>query len=296
MKLQIAGFPITVLCDHEPLHSYLDRELAAFRTGDGGELILRIKLAETFDVLPSDSGEVMRMAPVQGLELWIRHASLGDSLELKVLVHRSEECRYSDDEILFPLLTNILFSLFLRQLKADKRADVLSIHACGVIREGRSYLFTGSSGVGKSTLALQLMGEPWASLQGDDMIPLTRDEAGWVVHASPLGGDIPRQELSNASAPLAAIFFLSHGSKTVLEPVAAAEAAAMLLEAIVLASSQKNSTPVKMSDYEKGTLMEMMSNAAAMVEAVPCFRLALSLADPNLEEIFKAVDSEVPII
>ena len=93
-----------------------------------------------------------------------------------------------------------------------KRPLDLLLHAAGVVREGFAYLFTGSSGAGKSTVCRLLEGNGDFIILHDDMVALSQSESGFRVWSTPLGGEMPAS--SSISAPLRAIFFLIQDKST----------------------------------------------------------------------------------
>ena len=102
----------------------------------------------------------------------------------------------------------------------------LEVHSCGVVERGRTLLFCGQSGAGKSTTAgLWHRHRPQAHTLSDDRVVL---HPGRVVRAfgTPWHGD--GGFASPRSAPLAALFFLVHARRTTLRPLAPAEAAGRL--------------------------------------------------------------------
>ncbi len=81
------------------------------------------------------------------------------------------------------------------------------IHASAVDYEGRGYLFTGRSGVGKSTMA-KLWQSQNASIIHDDRIMVTRENGSWIIGSTPLyPGDI------SLTSKLDSVFILKKGTE-----------------------------------------------------------------------------------
>jgi hypothetical protein len=107
------------------------------------------------------------------------------------------------------------------------REGALEVHACGVVWRGRTLLFCGKSGAGKSTTArLWRRHARGARLLSDDRVVLRPGKRSVRAHGTPWHGD--GGFASAASAPLGALFFLRHGRRTRLVPLGRAEAAARL--------------------------------------------------------------------
>jgi len=60
----------------------------------------------------------------------------------------------------------------------------LCLHAAAVARDGDGVVLAGPSGVGKSTLAWELVEQGWDFLS-DDIAVITREKSGWVIHPGP---------------------------------------------------------------------------------------------------------------
>jgi hypothetical protein len=114
--------------------------------------------------------------------------------------------------------------LFQHRLARDGAAEV---HGCGVVWRGRTLLFCGRSGAGKSTTArLWRRFVPRARLLSDDRVVLRPGRRGVRAYGTPWHGD--GGFASAESAPLGAIFFLSHGARTRLTRLERGPAAARL--------------------------------------------------------------------
>ena len=104
----------------------------------------------------------------------------------------------------------------------------LLLHACGVVRDGRAFVFFGASGVGKSTVAG--LSRAWTVLS-DDLVLVERSERGYVACGVPFRGsawDAPR---ANQQAPLAGLYALRQAPGHALRSLARPEAAARLAAA-----------------------------------------------------------------
>ena len=106
------------------------------------------------------------------------------------------------------------------------------MHAAGVIRDGRGYLFFGQSGAGKSTAASLIRhSDPSARVIGDDGVIIQIAPGTGVpwIHAAPLGCGYSADAPSPLSAPLAGMFALQQARRDSLEEMSRAEGAAALL-------------------------------------------------------------------
>ncbi len=107
------------------------------------------------------------------------------------------------------------------------REGAVEVHGCGVVWQGRTLLFCGRSGAGKSTTArLWKRHARGARLLSDDRVVLRPGKRSVRAYGTPWHGD--GGFASPTSAPLGALFFLRHGKATRLRPLSRAEAAARL--------------------------------------------------------------------
>jgi hypothetical protein len=103
------------------------------------------------------------------------------------------------------------------------------VHSAGVVLAGNGLLFVGHSSAGKSTLVKLLRSE--AEILCDDRVILRRWPDGIKIHGTWSHGEIP--EVSPASAPLRAIFYLEKAPHNALIPLSPAEAARRLPEHLI---------------------------------------------------------------
>ncbi|HVT08603.1 MAG TPA: hypothetical protein VHO67_14190 [Polyangia bacterium] len=99
----------------------------------------------------------------------------------------------------------------------------VEVHAAGVVLpDGRGWLFVGVSGAGKSTLSRLWRAEPDVTVLSDERIVLRREAGGLQMYGTPWHGD--GQIAEPGSARLDRVFFLRHGARNELAPVAVTDA------------------------------------------------------------------------
>lgn len=98
----------------------------------------------------------------------------------------------------------------------------LLLHASLIEYAGRGIVFTGPSGVGKSTQAQLWRACLGANILNGDRAALRSTDTGWMAYGSPYAGTSGIYK--NAHTPLAAIVILRHGKENSLRPVSFAEA------------------------------------------------------------------------
>lgn len=119
-----------------------------------------------------------------------------------------------DDRYVATALTSMLRIVF---AQAILPYDAVSLHASAVVSEGKSFLFMGKSGTGKSThsaLWIRHIGD--TELLNDDNPIVRVIEGKAVVYGSPWSGKTPCYR--NVSAPVAAMVRLKQGPRNRFEP------------------------------------------------------------------------------
>lgn len=123
----------------------------------------------------------------------------------------------------------------------------LLIHAAGLLRTGNAFLFSGRSGVGKSTTVRVSHGLPATSALGDDLILLLPQGDGWRAWGTPFWNpETPpaRRTAQAKSGPLAAIFRLAQDSRVFIRLLSPAHAVAGLMSDIPVTPLDGRRVPV----------------------------------------------------
>ncbi len=127
-----------------------------------------------------------------------------------------------DPDMLLYMATGALFARELLNF------DGTYLHASSVILDGKAYLFSADSGVGKSTHT-----EKWCRLFGavhlNDDKPVIRLENGkWMAYGTPWSG---KHDLSTpAGVELGGIAFLSRGRENTIRPMESARAIPLFMK------------------------------------------------------------------
>lgn len=124
--------------------------------------------------------------------------------------------------------------LFLRVVTAIRIFSLggLMLHAAGIVKDQKSYIFTGYSGTGKTTVCRLSDGY---KILNDDLVILTPGESGWQISATPFTN--PTQvRPGSGTAPLHKILFLRQDKNHHLEDIPNSMALAELLTHIPVIS------------------------------------------------------------
>ena len=95
-----------------------------------------------------------------------------------------------------------------KQKNPDGCRNNFLIHGCAVSRNGSTYLFSGPSESGKSTIA-KLSADLGCVILNDELVIVDKIDGHYMVGNTPFHGDFMNN--SNRRVPLSAIFLIGHG-------------------------------------------------------------------------------------
>ena len=104
------------------------------------------------------------------------------------------------------------------------------LHAASAIKNGRSFLFSGVSGAGKTTIS-KLAPED-VNLLTDEISYVKRDGDEYIACGTPFFGELARTG-ENKSAAVSALYFLEKGPRNEISEIDSAEAVRRLLRNIL---------------------------------------------------------------
>jgi len=150
-----------------------------------------------------------------------------------------------------------LDQLLLMHFLATRQGMLL--HTAGMIYKGKTYLFTGASGAGKSTFSGLLAQAGVGRLLSDERMIVREIDGAMVAFGTPWSGTAGIAR--NGSAPLAGIFFLKHGKGNRCEKLDPAAAGDLLLP---LAS---------IPWYDPASMAPIIAFAKRLTAKVPAYEL-----------------------
>lgn len=130
-----------------------------------------------------------------------------------------------------------LIENYLRVLYAWIALDHASLllHACGIIRDGKGYVFFGPSGSGKTTTATLSAAY---TILSDDLVIIKKVGGMYHVCGVPFRGDLPEAPRTNTSAKLHGLFTLVKDTQHRLEALALPNAVAQLVRCVPFVMTQ----------------------------------------------------------
>ena len=159
-----------------------------------------------------------------------------------------------------------LGQLMLMEYLADHQGALL--HSCGILVEDRVCLFVGPPNAGKSTTARLWADQGYTVLSDDRVVLQLENHIPWAF-GTPWHSSTPC--VAPVGAPIQAIFFLHHGPKTVVTPLASGEIIRRLLPEVHL--------PL----WHQERVAAMLEVVDQVINTVPCFDLVFA---PTAEVVY----------
>lgn len=146
--------------------------------------------------------------------------------------------------------------------KAARRGGML-LHASGLVRHGKAYIFFGPSGSGKTTVTRLSTND---LLLNDDCIHIRRGDSGFEASGVPFKGRENGGAQSREGFPIAGIFRLAQSRRVFMERLGPAQAVAEIAASIPFVSERAEGVEGSFAALEQ------------LVRAVPVCRLHFRLA------------------
>src|SRR6202158_4480675 len=220
--VEIGGIPIALSTCDEGFLDLLRQRYDGFLSSSPPEFELEFDLTSTGPVSDDDvrvrrDGDEWLIERGDFHALW--HPSTGRGSV------RQNANPYSLDSVL-----RILHSLILAQ-----RGGFL-LHAASAICDGRSYLFSGVSGAGKTTMTRLAPAD--ITLLTDEISYVRPGVDGYQAFGTPFAGELAKAG-ENCTAPVSALFFLEQGAENRVDELPSADAARRLMRNILFFAEDK---------------------------------------------------------
>lgn len=262
VTIDAAGTGLRVTADDDGLLEAIAHRYAAFPFPDPPDLAIHVtaRTAPGSDEMDREGiGHTINRAE----RLYLRDRSFCGVVHLDTC-RGSIEVLDSDPEAAFGLAFRHLFT----RLAVDNGWTF--VHAAGVLRGGRAYLFAGPSGAGKSTVAGML---EQVEVIHDDQLFLQVDGNGPCIRAVPFMGNNAFIHDRTGCWPVEAVHFLQQDTRAFLVPMAPALALARIL-AVPLEGLGAEPTEAFL-----GSLRRTMERCRSLVEKARCRELHFTLTE-----------------
>jgi hypothetical protein len=157
------------------------------------------------------------------------------------------------------------------------------VHACGIVRYGRTIVFAGPSEIGKTSIA-HLCGERHGEVINDEMLLISRPTPvgnGISVQGAPIIGGF--SACKNISAPLRCILLLKRSGRTTVRYLDKTEAYLRFMRQII--------TPAYIGQRSGRDVYSLMADfSAEMTRAIPVYELEFNLDGESLWQVLMELE------
>ncbi|MBI3952044.1 MAG: hypothetical protein HY314_16480 [Acidobacteria bacterium] len=220
LAINVAGMTIRVLCNDAVVTERLRDWYADFLNVHGSPLVtVEVEVQSGVQFLPLEPGPWVIRSSVQDGQLRFESYFESGWVDLNRARGRLVMAEHASIEN------------FLRVLYAylGVERDALLVHASGVVKGGKAYVFFGPSGSGKTTTARLSIGH---TILSDDMVLLKKANGKVIAYGVPFRGELPQAPRSNVNVELAGLFCLRKDDRHFVVPLDRPRAIAELVGCI----------------------------------------------------------------
>ena len=164
--------------------------------------------------------------------------------------------------------------------KYDGKPPAMLVHASGIVRNNRSFIFSGPCDIGKSSIA-RMCADPYGQVVNDEILLVSRpgpDNNGISLISTPHLGDLKPE--ANITAPLACGLLLKQGHQTLIRRLDIMEAYIRFMRQII--------TPAYIGQTDRKAIHSLIADfSKEIIEAVPFYELEFTL---NRQELWTVLD------
>jgi len=151
------------------------------------------------------------------------------------------------------------------------------IHAAGVVRAGRAFVFFGPSGSGKTTTTTL---SPGSRILSDDLLMISRENGGFRAASVPFRGLRTPAASSDESYPIAGLFRLIKDESDYLEELSRPQAVGQVVQSLPFVTDRPEAAP---------RILEVVSD---LVSDIPVKKLHFR-KDPGFWRVIEDVGGSV---
>jgi hypothetical protein len=226
---QIAGITIRLSADFDLNQDTFDPKFTKFQISEPGEDMITLHhVSNVPEMSELRLGEVIYHQPPWAIYQYknsfiyvgIPPEIFNEEMKVRAIFNKAHtkgtifhDNSYQYRKGLLSLSSFVSDQILLARVLADRNGFYL--HASGIKINGQGYLFVGHSGAGKSTMLKMLREE--GEILCDDRMIVRRWPEGFRIHGTWSHGELP--DVSPASAPLRAVFYIEQANQTALIPL-----------------------------------------------------------------------------
>lgn len=257
-NMRIGGLTLLLRSNHAQFWKFADRRYQRFYTSETGRHDETVDHRVTFestvvDALPRATSVVeddglLRMARGTGVATWDRHRHY---TKVEQPVQDFSESAQHPDYVVDSAI-RVMFSYRLLE------QDGVLLHAAGMVKDGKGYLFAGESNAGKSTVAR--CSSKISTVLSDDLTIAYLTRQGGSIFGTPFFGEFSTGG-TNVSAPLAGIYFLRKATANKLVPLDSNRTLTRFLKSVMFFGQ------------DRATTAKVLQLATRFCQCVPCYEL-----------------------
>jgi len=241
LNIQVGGITLGCTLENERFLGELRENYGAFLTDMEPDYRLAVH-ACTMDIREDYYEPVVDLS---GPCLSVRRRDFTAELDLE---KKQGSVEINDNLFAFDSLHRVLYSSLLL------RHDGFVLHCCGLVKNGKGYIFLGLSQSGKSTMYRI---SPGSTLLSDEMVVVRKWAGRYHVYGTPFWGDFPGGT-GNFHKPVHGLYFLCKDSSNFTRPVAGKEAVMRIIRNVLFFSRDQGESSrlfFLCSDFVTGILL-----------------------------------------
>ena len=219
-KIEVADICVGLELDDTKIAQQILDRCADFLSPNGmPEVTVQVEVREGVQFVPLEPGPCIVDTSFQDGRLSFESYFEAGSVDMNT----------GEGELLMAPCGNI--GNFLRVLYAWRcvHYNALLLHASGVIKDGRAFVFFGPSGSGKTTTARLSLDH---TVLSDDLVIIKKKDNTYKAYGVPFRGDMPEAPRTNAQADLYGLFRLKKHTLHFTKPLGHSQAVAELISCV----------------------------------------------------------------
>lgn len=217
----------------------------------------------------------------------------GTGLDFNVLVDRPDvyiaemDCEPAESDAGFKCVNRLFYLAYYTACleKYGGNPPAMLVHACGILRFGRAFVFTGPSESGKTTIA-GMCGEKDGRVINDEMVMVSPRDGGGAasVRSVPIIGGFPPG--INIAVPLSCILLLKKGSRTRVCPIEPVDSFLQFIRQII--------TPSYIGQQGLRTALSIVADFSQEITgSVPVYELEFTMDSGSLWREIEALEEKL---